>query len=161
MRRADASKTTVWRWQERYMTDGISFVGATLSEILQKDGPTEGTHLARISFDGCVSVEVSTTETESPSTMEAKAALRRCPISTSPPTAVVAIASRTRRQSTPSCFGLRPRATHHFRGSTPPWHREVGLVAVLHSCGQTCCDVLGAGFQKPYPIRNDGVVAAR
>ena len=23
MRRADASKTTVWRWQERYMTDGV------------------------------------------------------------------------------------------------------------------------------------------
>src|SRR5215472_17302457 len=24
MRRADASKTTVWRWQERYMTDGVA-----------------------------------------------------------------------------------------------------------------------------------------
>ena len=23
MRRADASKTTVWRWQERYMTEGV------------------------------------------------------------------------------------------------------------------------------------------
>src|SRR6516164_8951252 len=24
MRRVDASKTTVWRWQERYMTDGVA-----------------------------------------------------------------------------------------------------------------------------------------
>ncbi len=80
MRRADASKTTVWRWQERYMTDGVAgllrdktrpsrippLTAAVASDVASRtlaEPPGETTHwtapaMAKVSGISCRSIDL-------------------------------------------------------------------------------------------------------
>jgi transposase len=138
MRRTDTSKTAVWRWQERFMTDGVSGlmrdktrpsrIPPLSTEVEQhvvartlEDPPGETTHWTAAAMAKETGISVSSVQR-----IWRRHGLRRigranssCPmVHSSPLSGTRSSCSMSTRQPTPSCCRLMKRAKS--RHSTAP-----------------------------------------